>query len=477
MKKKNYILLAFVLLMLAAACGFFAANRFTLDIRLHGEEKITLEYGDFYEEQGADAVFSGEIILKDGMIPQRRNLEISGQVDPMNLGRYTVTYRADFLFWRAQAERTVCIVDTRPPVITLQPDSEEALQPGTIYQESGYSAVDNYDGDITDRVVLIHDQGKITYVVTDLSGNPTEVVREVPHHDPIPPEITLEGGAEYIVPVGTRYQEPGYSATDNVDGDLTAFVTVAGETDWLVPGTYPITYTVTDAYQNTTTVTRNVIMQPAERPETVYPEEKTIYLTFDDGPGPYTAKLLSILDKYDVKATFFVKDTGEYDLMRQIVERGHSIGIHTMSHDYETVYASADAFFAELYGMRDLIYEHTGVKTTLMRFPGGSSNEVSIRICPGIMTKLTEAVQDAGFQFFDWNVLSGDAGETTKTREVYNYVVSAAEQLDVALVLQHDIHGYSVAAVEDIIRWGLENGYQFLPLQENSPGYHQIVAN
>ena len=112
-----------------------------------------------------------------------------------------------------------------------------------------------------------------------------------------------------------------------------------------------------------------------------------------------------------------------------------------------------------------------------MRFPGGSSNEVSIRICPGIMTKLTEAVQDAGFQFFDWNVLSGDAGETTKTREVYNYVVSAAEQLDVALVLQHDIHGYSVAAVEDIIRWGLENGYQFLPLQENSPGYHQIVAN
>jgi peptidoglycan/xylan/chitin deacetylase (PgdA/CDA1 family) len=287
----------------------------------------------------------------------------------------------------------------------------------------------------------------------------------------------LEGGEEYVVPVGTKYREPGFSAIDNVDGDLTGKVIVEGQTNWLVPGTYPITYTVTDAYENTTTVTRNVIMQPAERPETVYPEQKTIYLTFDDGPGPYTGKLLNILDKYQIKATFFVMDTGEYDLMKQIVERGHSIGIHTMTHNYREVYASPDAFFKDLYGMQDLIYEHTGVKTTLMRFPGGSSNEISIGICPGIMSTLTEAVQDAGFQFFDWNVLSGDAGDTTKTREVYNYVVNAASQLDVAVVLQHDIHSYSVAAVEDIILWGLENGYQFLPLQENSPGYHQLVAN
>ena len=476
-KQKKYLPLVIVLLLLTVFFALFFANRFSLEIRIRGEQKITLEYGEFYEELGANMVLSGKFLLKNGMIPNKGNLEISGQVDPMTLGRYTVTYNAKYLFWQAQAERTVYVVDTQPPIITLQPDSEEALLPGTIYQESGFSAIDNYDGDITERVIQIHDEGKITYVVTDLSGNPAQAVREVPHHDPVPPVIALEGGEEYVVPVGTKYREPGYSATDNVDGNLTKWVTVEGETDWLGPGTYPITYTVTDAYHNTTTVTRNVIMQPAVRPETVYPEEKTIYLTFDDGPGPYTGKLLSILDKYDVKATFFVKDTGEYDLMKQIVERGHSIGIHTMTHDYETVYASADAFFAELYGMQDLIYEHTGVKTTLMRFPGGSSNEISIGISPGIMSKLTEAVQDAGFQFFDWNVLSGDAGETTKTREVYNYVVTAAEQLDVALVLQHDIHDYSVAAVEEIIRWGLDHGYQFLPLQENSPGFHQLVAN
>lgn len=469
-----------VLILLTLAVSIFLlfwVNRFALDIQLLGENQVILEYGEFYEELGAQMVFSGSKILKEGIIPEKGKLEISGQVNPSVLGRYLVTYRAKYLFWTAEATRTVLVVDTQPPVITLNPDREEDLLPGTIYQESGYTAVDNYDGDITGRVVRTEEEGSITYAVTDLSGNPAVAVRLVPHHDPVPPEILLEGGAEYIVPVGTKYREPGYSATDNVDGNLTKYVTVEGETDWLTPGTYPITYTVTDAYQNTTEVVRNVIMQPADRPETVYPEQKTIYLTFDDGPGPYTGRLLSILDKYDVKATFFVMDTGEYDLMKQIVQRGHSIGIHTMTHDYEEIYASPEAFFADLYGMQELIYEHTGVKTTLMRFPGGSSNEISRRICEGIMTTLTEAVQDAGFQFFDWNVLSGDAGDTTKTQEVYNYVVNAASQLDVALVLQHDIHSYSVAAVENIILWGLENGYQFLPLQENSPGFHQLVAN
>lgn len=471
------LLVPLALLLVGMLVFVFGWNRFSLEIRMKGEEQITLEYGSFYEELGADAVFSGTHLLQDGRQPVKCRVEITGQVNPSVLGRYTVTYRARFLLWQAEAVRTVCVVDTQPPVILLQADPPEMLQPGVIYRESGFVASDNYDGDITYRVVRTHEEGRITYAVTDSSGNPATVIREVPNHDPVPPEITLEGGTEYIVPVGTQFKEPGYTATDNMDGNLTRWVSVEGEVNWLVPGVYPVTYTVTDGYENTTSVTRNVIMEAAQRPETVYPEEKTIYLTFDDGPGPYTARLLGILEKYDVKATFFVMDTGDYHTMRRIVEEGHSIGIHTITHDYEEIYASPEAFFRDLTGMQNIIYEQTGVKTTLMRFPGGSSNEISKNICPGIMTTLTEAVQDAGFQYFDWNVLSGDAGDTTRTREVYNYVVNAASSLDVALVLQHDIHSYSVAAVEDIILWGLENGYQFLPLEPSSPGFHQIVAN
>lgn len=471
------LLLLVIALALLGCYWVFQVNHFSLSIELLGETNLILEYGESYEEPGAQVVFQGTKLCREAVSPEKAVLTIDGQVDEDTLGKYTVTYSARYLWWRAEAVRTVWVIDTVPPVITLTGDSEEALMPGTVYQEAGYHAQDNYDGDITDRVVRIEHVGKITYAVTDFSGNPAVAEREVPHHDPIPPEIYLEGGTDYRILTGTIYKEPGYSAVDNVDGDLTVQAAVEGQVDWLTPGVYPMTYSVSDAYGNCTTVTRNVTVEAAQRPETVYPEGKAIYLTFDDGPGPHTERLLDLLDLYGIKATFFVMDTGEYDLMRQIVERGHSIGIHTMSHNYREIYASPEAFFADLYGMQEIIFRETGVKTNLMRFPGGSSNEVSIRICEGIMTVLTEAVQNAGFRFFDWNVSSGDAGDTTKTSQVYDYVVSGVSQVDTAIVLQHDIHGYSVDAVEDILQWGFANGYQFLPLQENSPGFHQDVAN
>lgn len=476
---KGMLSAAIILLLLLIAVWYvlFQMNEFTLSIQLTGEETVTLEYGSDYEEPGATATFQGTLFQKEGIVPEGLQLQIIGEVDETALGRYTIRYCADYHWWHAEARRTVQIIDTQCPVITLTEDSQESLVPGTIYQEAGFHAADNYDGDITERVTRTETMGQITYAVTDSSGNPAVAVREIPHHDPIAPVITLVGGENYTIRTGTKYQEPGYSAEDNVDGDLTGSVTVEGEVDWLTPGVYPVSYTVSDAYENITTVVRNVEVEAKEWPDTVYPEEKTIYLTFDDGPGPHTEQLLDILDKYQVKATFFVIDTGEYDLMKEIVYRGHSIGIHSVSHNYEEIYASPEAFFEDLYGMQKIIYEHTGVETTLMRFPGGSSNEISRRISKGIMTTLTEAVQNAGFQYFDWNVLSGDAGDTTKTREVYNYVINAVSQVDVAVVLQHDIHEYSVAAVEDIILWGLNNGYQFLPLRSDSPGFHQYVAN
>lgn len=87
-------------------------------------------------------------------------------------------------------------------------------------------------------------------------------------------------------------------------------------------------------------------------------------------------------------------------MMKEIVDRGHSIGIHTMSHVYERIYASPEAYFADLLGMQDVIYQNTGVKTTLMRFPGGSSNTVSAHSYVGLMSLLTRAVQDAGVPVF-----------------------------------------------------------------------------
>ena len=218
-------------------------------------------------------------------------------------------------------------------------------------------------------------------------------------------------------------------------------------------------------------------MTAALRPQMVWPEKKTIYLTFDDGPGPDTERLLDILDRYGVKATFFVTDRGCGEVMGEIVNRGHSIGIHTVSHDYEEIYASPEAYFADLFAMQNVIYENTGVKTTLMRFPGGSSNTVSRGISEGLMTILTRAVQDAGFQYFDWNVDSNDAGGAKTAWTVFNNVTEGVSRNQVSVVLQHDIHSFSVDAVEDILIWGLNNGYSFEPLTPNSPGVHHMVQN
>lgn len=208
---------------------------------------------------------------------------------------------------------------------------------------------------------------------------------------------------------------------------------------------------------------------------------KEIYLTFDDGPGQYTEKLLGILDKYDVKATFFV--TNQYsdyiDLIKKEAEAGHSVVVHTYSHDYGKIYKSEKAYFADFDKMADLIEAQTGERPTIFRFPGGSSNTISAKYSKGIMTKLTKAAEERGLVYSDWNVSSGDAGETTKTEKVYKNVIKEIKQNGriPSVVLQHDIKGFSVDAVEDIIKWGLDNGYTFKAMTETEGIVHHGVNN
>lgn len=464
-------------LALAAWFVVFRVNRFSLELVLTGEPKLLLEYGDSFTEPGVTPILRGTLILKDGYTPE--NLEIRRETDlnEGKLGKYTITYSAELLNCQASAQREIRVIDTKAPTITLTEDPEGTLEEGVIYQEAGFTASDNYDGDLTARVVRTEEPGLVIYAVTDSSGNPAVAKRKIPLRDMVLPEIQLEGGEDYVITLGTRYEEPGFTATDNVDGDVTAMVQVEGEVDWLTAGIYPITYTVSDSCENTTVVTRNVEVAAQEWTDTVYPEGKVVYLTFDDGPSAYTSELLDVLDAYGAKATFFVVGSGSGNMMRQIVKRGHSIGIHSVSHDYGQIYSSPEAYFDDLMKMQSIIYDHTGVKTTLMRFPGGSSNLVSRHSCEGIMTFLTQAVQDAGFQYFDWNVYSGDAGETKRTEKVVENVIGGIQEHRVSIVLQHDIHKYSVDAVEDILRWGKRNGYKFLALQNDSPGFHHDLNN
>lgn len=302
---------------------------------------------------------------------------------------------------------------------------------------------------------------------------PTITLTPTPIPDTEAPVLTLYGEDYVEVIARSTYEDMGYVATDNLDGDLTERVIVSGELNINLCGKYVLTYEVSDNAGNTTRVEKTVAVK---QPETIIPEGKIIYLTFDDGPGKYTDDVLDILKKYKIKATFFTCGNGKPNLVTKIHEEGHTVGIHCKSHDYNVVYASEEAYFEDLFAMQDLIYECTGVRTTLVRFPGGSSNKVS-EFNPGIMSRLTEQLAQQGFQYFDWNVSSGDSG-TKDTEKILNNMISGVKKHRWSVVLQHpETREFSMKALEDFIVWALENDYTFLTLDNTSPGAHHSVNN
>lgn len=472
------ILISLGILLLIPVCLFaalFLVNRFTLVVDVFGEQEIAMPWGEHYQDAGAGARLVGSLFFKEG-IQLDTPITAEGIVKSSTPGTYTVTYRAEFYAWSGSAVRKVNVVDSESPVITLVSDPNVFTIPGEPYQEEGYTAWDDYDGDITHRVLREEQDGVVTYRVSDGAGNETCVRRKIYYFDPIPPELTLLGEGTVYMMAGEDYQEPGWTASDNQDGDLTSRVAVTGAVDRYLAGSYTLTYTATDAAGNVSTAQRTVVVSAKSRPNTVTPDGKVIYLTFDDGPGPYTEKLLRILEKYDVQATFFVINSDYTHLIDDIVEAGHAIGIHSVSHEYSEIYASPDAFFDDLLTMQQIIYEKSGVKTYLMRFPGGSSNTVS-RFTPGIMTYLTQAVQDNGFCYFDWNVDSDDAGRARDWEDVFDNIQKGVKGRRISVVLQHDIKGFSVDAVEKFIIWALDNGYTFRKLDMTSPTAHHGVNN
>ena len=205
-----------------------------------------------------------------------------------------------------------------------------------------------------------------------------------------------------------------------------------------------------------------------------------IWLTFDDGPSAkLTPKVLDILKKENVKATFFVINYSESNepIIKRIVAEGHTIGIHGYSHEYSKIYKSKETFMSNIYTLQDKIYKSTGVKSMYIRFPGGSSNTVSRKYCKGIMTELTKEVLSKGFKYFDWNISSGDAGGAKDAKAVYKNVKKNLSKKRGNLVLCHDIHQKTLEALPDIIKYAKKEGYTFARIDDSTPMYAQHVNN
>lgn len=366
-----------------------------------------------------------------------------------------------------------------PTHMQLNGRTEEHIAAFSAYTDPGARLLRG--GDPTDAAVTV--EGRVNtdvpgdYTLTyqaNFRGRSYTAKRLVHVEDREAPELTLTGQAEVTVSRYDLFQDPGATARDRCDGDLTASIQV---TDKASGDIHTLTYTVTDKAGNTATATRQV---------SVYENSSggsPVYLTFDDGPSDrVTPRVLDTLKEYNVHATFFIVNYGESGkaLIRRMIDEGHTVAIHGYSHDYAAIYKSDEAFMQNIYRLRDRLRSDFGYEAAIIRFPGGSSNTVSRQYSVGIMSRLAQRVQAEGFTYFDWNVSSGDAaGTPASSGQIYNNVTSALRHDRSNVVLMHDAgaKGTTADALPDIIRYCLANGYSIQPITPATKPVHHGIAN
>ncbi|MBQ8892518.1 MAG: polysaccharide deacetylase family protein [Bacilli bacterium] len=473
-KKKVIIILSLIFLFIAITVLLYILV-FDKKVYLEGfikEDKILVN------EEYKDKEFS----ICYGTIVNCKNVkyETDGEVDTKKIGDYTLTYKYKIKDKEEKLERKVIVYDDVKPEITI--DEELAFCKNGKVGKGKYTANDNYDGDITDKVKLSIEGDKSYLEVTDSSGNKESIEVNALEFtsDPV---ITLKGNSNMYLTVGSTYTESGASATDVCDGDISDKIVISGSVNTSAAGTYTVTYSVENSEGKKTETTRKVVVQvrSAVASGSSCNNIGAIYLTFDDGPqSGSTEKILNILRDEGVKATFFVTSNGPDSLIKREYDEGHVVALHTSTHNYAKIYSSVDAYFNDLYTVQNRVKNITGYEAKIIRFPGGSSNTISRNYQRGIMTTLTSQVLEKGFRYHDWNVDSGDAGACAKTASsacVYSYVTSGLSKSRCNMVLMHDIKNYTANALSDIIHFGKENGYTFDVITMDTPMVTQKVNN
>ncbi|MEK5548901.1 polysaccharide deacetylase family protein [Paenibacillus sp. SEL3] len=211
-----------------------------------------------------------------------------------------------------------------------------------------------------------------------------------------------------------------------------------------------------------------------QRPEGI-DGKKVVYLSFDDGPSvTVTPKILDILKKESVKATFFVvgKAVEENEVTKKITKRlvkeGHAIGNHTYSHDYSYLYpnqtVNSSSFMNDIEKTNQVLKQILGqnFSTRAIRFPGGHMTWQ--RNDPDGMEVLDKALQDKDYHQIDWNVLPKDAeGARKNAEQLISEFMRNIGTREKAVVLMHDTYGKeeTAKALPEIIRYLKKQGYEF----------------
>ncbi len=315
-------------------------------ISLFGDNPYYLQAGEDWADPGFQAADNLDSSLNE-------KVSISGAVKNYRPGEYAITYSVgDDAGNRTAVTRLVVVrgdssgADTLPPIITLQGNNPLALKIGETFVDPGVTAIDGVDGDLSGEVKVTHTVDArtagtyaITYTVTDSAGNSTKKTRTVivtektQGRDAVAPVLTLEGANPLALTYGEPYVEPGYSAFDDRDGDLSDSVTVGGDAvDEQRAGTYEIAYTVTDGAGNAADATRRVVVsEAAPAPDTTAP-----VLTLE-GANPLT---LTYGEPY-VEPGYSAFDDRDGDLSDSVTVGGDAVD-EQRAGTYEIAYTVTD---------------------------------------------------------------------------------------------------------------------------------------
>ena len=395
MKKKKILIIVFLIFIIIITFLLCA------QIRLKGKTVITLNYDEVYEEPGYSSLFK---------------VKVTNNIKNNKVGKYKVTYK-NFLF---KKYRTVEIVDEVKPVITLIDDNVTILL-NEEYKEPGYKAQDEYDGDLTDKVEIIsglknNQVGtyKITYKVTDSSKNTTKISR-------------------VVNVVNTLYKDE----YETIDNNMTGWYT-SNRQDGSRPRESEI-----KKYKD-----QNVYF--------LGPDKKVIYLTFDEGGNiTYVKEIVDILNKHNIDATFFFSRnyiSNNPDLMKKIINSGHSIGNHTVNHLSMPSLATKDKFdsyYSELKETEIAFMQATGKPMEkLFRYPMGEYSNRTMNI-----------MKSMGYKSIFWSVAYKDwDGDYNKEYSLNNM----KKQLhNGAIYLIHPKCKGNYEALEDFINYATDLGYKF----------------
>ncbi|WP_418554622.1 ATP-dependent metallopeptidase FtsH/Yme1/Tma family protein [Longibaculum muris] len=458
-RKKLYIdLICIIIAVLVIGIGYFVMNQSSIHFISNHDIEINtvVDYSHFID------------YVKDG---KKDDVKIdSSQVNVKKVGEYKVIYK----YKDEEKALKVNVVDSLPPEFDVKSQKvalNQTIEPSMLVkniQDASQTKVSFAEKYKFNKVGV----QEVEVVVKDSYDNETrKKVKVNVVKDEKAPEIIV-GNASVIV--GEKID---LKALATIKDDFDKNPTLKIEADKLDTnkiGTYQVKYIAKDASKNQSEKTIQVQVIDKTKDN-----EKVVYLTFDDGPSRHTPEVLEILKRYQCKATFFI--TGMNKKYRPYIktayDQGHTIGLHTYSHNYSKVYASTNAYFKDLDKVGKLAKEYIGFTPKYIRFPGGGSNTISRKYNKGIMSQLTKQVGKKGYIYYDWNCENGDGyAHMSQSQMLKRATSSSAKKV---MILMHDANGKqnTVDILPKVIEHYQKKEYTFKAIDDSTPVFHQHVNN